>query len=393
MESFVQQDLFCPGEYGYYLFRIPAIIVTRAGNLLAFCEGRKNDHFDAGQIDLCMKRSFDLGQTWEPVRVIASDGRNTMGNPCPLVDHETGTVWMAFCHNYREDRSKAILDRMGRGTRTVWLMRSDDEGANWSAPVDMTGVAKKPDWTWYSTGPGIGVQLRNGRMIVPCSHAIVGSKLHRSHILFSDDHGVTWNLGGSVGPGCSESQAVELADGTLLLNMRDEMQPNALAAGEISMDERNHPVLPNGGRNLCRAVAVSHDGGMTWSSKQCAAGLTEPVCQASILRYDTEMSGGQDSIILFSNPAGLATREVSGGYPAGREREQMTVRLSCDGCRTWPVAKTIFHGPSAYSCLVGIPDGRIGCFYEAEPPTSGQGRLVLAAFTLDWLTGGSNRVN
>ncbi len=248
--SFVQQDLFCPGECGYHLFRIPAIIATRSSNLLAFCEGRRNNHFDAGQIDLCMKRRFDLGRTWEPVRVIASDGRNTMGNPCPLVDEETGTIWMAFCRNYREDRSKAIRDRTGRGTRTVWLMHSHDEGVNWSDPVDMTGVVKKPDWTWYATGPGIGVQLRNGRMIIPCCHAISGSNLYRSHIFFSDNHGATWDLGGSAGLGCSESQAVELADGTVFLNMRDEMQPNAVAAGKIPRDERSHPVLPDGGRKF-----------------------------------------------------------------------------------------------------------------------------------------------
>ena len=387
--SFVQQDLFCPGECGYHLFRIPAIIATQSGNLLAFCEGRKNNHFDAGQIDLCMKRSFDLGRTWEPVRIIASDGRDTMGNPCPLVDQETGTIWMAFCRNYREDRSKAIMDRTARGTRTCWMMHSHDDGETWSDPTNMTARVKKSDWTGYGTGPGVGIQLRDGRLLVPCYHGVAETKIYESHVIYSDNHGQTWHIGGSVGPHCSESAVVELADGTILLNMRDETLPRAVARGEIGLDDRGRPILPGGGSGFCRAHAISQDRGMTWAAKQSARGLTDTVCQASILRYTEEATQGK-SHILFANPSSLETKPVSDGYPGGRQRKQMTIRLSDDEAKTWPIAKTINPGFAAYSCLVQLPDARIGCFYEAELPTSGRGKLMFATVSLDWLTNGED---
>ncbi len=388
-DSLTQHDLFGPGEHGYYLFRIPAMVTTSSGGLLAFCEGRKNNHYDAGQINLCMQRSFDCGTTWEPARIITSDGLNTMGNPCPVVDRETSTIWMLFCHNLGTDRSSAIMDRTARGTRTCWVMHSHDDGETWSEPTNITAQVKKSDWTGYGTGPGVGIQLRDGRLLVPCYHGVAESKIYESHVIYSDNHGQTWHIGGSVGPHCGESTAVELADGAILLNMRDETLPRAVARGEIGIDDRGHPILPDGGSGFCRAHAISRDRGMTWAAKQSDQGLTDTVCQASILRYTDEATQGK-SRILFANPSSLETRPVGDGYPGGRQRKQMTIRLSYDEARTWPIAKTINPGFAAYSCLVKLPDARIGCFYEAELPTSGRGKLVFATFSLDWLTDGED---
>jgi sialidase-1 len=317
-----QTDVFVSRQEGYHTFRIPAAIVTPKGTVLAFCEGRRNSASDTGDIDLLLKRSFDGGKTWGPLQLVAEDGPNTVGNPCPVIDRDTGTIWLPLTHNLGEDPESRIIDQISTGTRRVWLTKSDDDGATWAAPVDITDQTKAPNWTWYATGPGVGIQLRSGRMVIPCDHMVAVTKEYRSHVIFSDDQGQTWRIGGSVGPGLNECQVVELTDGSLLLNMRN-----------YHKSETNR-----------RAVARSTDGGLTWSAPSYDAALVEPICQASSLRYDAGR-------LLFSNPAST-------------KREQMTVRLSLDDGQTWPSRLVLHWGPAAYSCLTVLPDGLIGCLYE-----------------------------
>ena len=353
----VQIDLFISGEGGYHTYRIPSIIVTPGGAVLAFCEGRKHGRGDSGDIDIVMRRSPDGGETWEPMRVIADFGSDTIGNPCPVVDRETGVIWLLLTHNLGDDTEREIMEGTSRGTRTVWVMRSEDEGETWSEPVEITASVKPPNWTWYATGPGVGIQLRygehRGRLIIPCDHALAGSKVYRSHVIYSDDHGESWRLGGAVGDHVNECQVVELVDGRLLLNMRSYH-----------------------GRNR-RAVAFSADGGLTWSEPTLDPTLIEPVCQASILRFTDRIEGDRNRI-LFSNPA--STR-----------RERMTVRLSYDEGRSWPISKVIHEGPSAYSCLAVFPDMTIGCLYERGRLHPYE-RITLARFTLEWLTDGADSI-
>ena len=212
-----QADLFVSGEGGYHTYRIPALIVTREGSLLAFCEGRKNNRRDHGDIDLLVKRSSDGGRTWSEQRIVYEEGGTeeiTIGNPCPVVDQETGTIWLPFC----------------RDNKDVLLTKSIDDGVNWSDPVDITADVKKPEWTWVATGPGIGIQLEHGsykgRLVIPCDHG-KGSgeegdeRVQYSHVFYSDDHGETWQLGAAVAPHTDECQVIETADGTLLINMRN----------------------------------------------------------------------------------------------------------------------------------------------------------------------------
>jgi sialidase-1 len=317
-----QTDVFVSRQEGYHTFRIPAAIVTPKGTVLAFCEGRRNSASDTGDIDLLLKRSFDGGKTWGPLQLVAEDGPNTVGNPCPVIDRDTGTIWLPLTHNLGEDPESRIIDQISTGTRRVWLTKSDDDGATWAAPVDITDQTKAPNWTWYATGPGVGIQLRSGRMVIPCDHMVAVTKEYRSHVIFSDDQGQTWRIGGSVGPGLNECQVVELTDGSLLLNMRN-----------YHKSETNR-----------RAVARSTDGGLTWSAPSYDAALVEPICQASSLRYDAGR-------LLFSNPAST-------------KREQMTVRLSLDDGQIWPSRLVLHWGPAAYSCLTVLPDGLIGCLYE-----------------------------
>jgi sialidase-1 len=322
-----QEDVYISGEEGYHTYRIPSLIVAADGSLLAFCEGRKHGRGDSGDIDLLVKRWDPTEKAWTRQSIVWDDGPNTCGNPCPVLDRQTGIIWLWMTHNLGEDREPEIVARKSRGTRTVWLTCSTDHGRTWSSPIDMTERVKLKNWTWYATGPGCGIQTRSGRLIIPCDH-IDDAGNWGSHVLYSDDHGQTWHLGGSVGPQTNECEVVELADGRLLLNMRNY--------------NRKFP---------CRAVAESHDGGLTWSAVRYDTTLVEPVCQASIRRIEGLSFDGQP-LIAFSNPADA------------RERKKLTVRVSADSCQSWPWSLEVWSGPAAYSCLASPRDGTVLVLYE-----------------------------
>ncbi len=341
-----QQDLFVAGQAGYDTYRIPALIAGASGVLLAFCEARRHSSSDTGDIDLVMRRSTDGGATWSPIRVIADDGPHTVGNPCPVIDRATGTVHLLLTHNLGHDTEAQIVDQTSTGTRRALIMSSVDDGASWSDLVDLTPDVKQADWTWYATGPGVGIQTRAGRLVVPCDHIEAESRTFWSHVIVSDDGGRTWRLGGRVGPGINECQVAELADGRLLLNSRNHHRPVAHR----------------------RAVSWSSDGGETWSPAQTDAALVEPVCQASLVSRTCERGG----CLLFSNPAATV-------------RERLTVRASWDDGASWPESLVLHEGPSAYSCLCWLPSGAVACLYErgqAQPYE----RLTLARFALEDLT-------
>src|SRR4051794_5806485 len=166
----VQLDVFVNSKEGYHTFRIPALIVTPKGTLLAFCEGRKNGRGDSGDVDLVLKRSTDGGRSWSRLTVVADDGGNTVGNPCPAAGRKTGPVWLLLTHNLGKDTERTIRDGTGKGTRRVWVTKSDDDGVSWSKPIDVTKDVKDAKWTWYATGPGVGIQTSSGRLVIPCDH-------------------------------------------------------------------------------------------------------------------------------------------------------------------------------------------------------------------------------
>jgi sialidase-1 len=341
-EKIARVSVFAAGEGGYNTYRIPSLIVTAKGTLLAFCEGRKTGRGDAGDIDLVLRRSFDGGKTWQPTQVVWDDAANTCGNPCPVVDASTGTVWLLLTHNLGTDTEAKIVGGTGQGSRTVWVSKSTDDGATWAKPVEITKDVKKPDWTWYATGPGVGIQLKTGRLVIPCDNKADKGKVRQSHVIYSDDHGATWKLGGVAGPQCNESQVAELDDGTLVLNMRTYMANNR------------------------RLVSRSTDGGLTWSKPAEDAALIEPVCQASLVRAPGVKNG-----LLFSNPAST-------------KRENLTVKLSRDGGQTWPAAAVLHPGPAAYSCLAVLPGGAVGCLYECGDKSAYE-TITFARFALDTL--------
>jgi sialidase-1 len=345
--------VFQSGTNGYHTFRIPAIVKANDGQLIAICEGRRNGRGDSGDIDIVCRRSSDQGRTWSPIQIIWDDQGNTCGNPCPVVDRLTGNIWLPLTHNSGDDDEKEIKSQTGVGTRTVWISNSADHGATWSKPIDVTSSTKAENWTWYATGPGAGIQLERGthkgRLVIPCDHNGAGTMRRGAHAIYSDDHGATWVLGRATPEReVNECEVVELSNSRLLLNMRNY--------------DRSVPA---------RQIAVSDDGGHSWGEQRHDPTLIEPVCQASIrrARWPSDSSPG---LILFANPA------------SRNSRSRMTVRGSVDDGKSWPYARLLYSGSSAYSCLVALDSETAACLFEIDD----YGKIVFAPFTHEWIESG-----
>jgi sialidase-1 len=350
--------VYVSGAGGYDTYRIPALLVTKAGTLLAFCEGRTASQSDTGDIDLLVKRSEDNGDTWSGQQVVWDDGANVCGNPCPVLDTDTGVIWLLLTWNLGTDHERQIIDQTSEDTRRVFVTHSDDDGKTWAPSTEITGDTKEDNWTWYATGPCTGIQLQRGphagRLVIPCDHIEAETRKYYSHIIYSDDHGAKWKLGGRTPTDqVNECQAVELADGRLMLNMRN--YDRAMKT---------------------RAVSTSADGGMTWSPIKRDPQLPEPICQASLVRHTLAGTGGKNRL-LFSNPASQDGRVC------------MTLRVSHDEGNTWAFSKVLHPGPSAYSSLAALPDHSIGCLYEAGEKSPYES-IVFDRSTLAWLTDGKD---
>ena len=325
-------DVYEQGEAGIAAYRIPALMQTKKGTLLAFAEARKGGLSDTGDISIVVKRSQDNGRTWTDLTTVWSDAGNTCGNPVPIVDRKSGRIFLIGTWNNGKDHENDLIRRTAIDTRRIFLLHSDDDGRTWSAPREITRETKQNDWGWVATGPGHGIQLQNGphrnRLVVPANHTTATGASY-SHVIYSDDNGQTWNLGGIV-PQAGENEATvaELPDGKLLLNMRNYNRETA----------------------KCRALSSSNDGGQTWSSVQYPQDLIEPVCQGSMLNYAPH--GKITNTLAFSNPAST------------EERENITIKLSTDNGKTWPESILIHKGYGAYSDMVNLGNGNIGIIFE-----------------------------
>jgi len=343
----VAQDVFVAGRDGVNTYRIPALLIAPDNSLLAFCEARKESFEDASPTDLVMRQSTDAGATWQPMRFLVHGvGDEAVMNPCAAIDRATGAIFL-FClraNPAEPDHYRHVI------------LTSNDSGKTWEGPLDLDSRITNPDPS-FVFGPGIGIQMKSGRLVIPGYSGVFDNDIkagYFSRVLYSDDHGRRWTLGDKVPQFTDESQAVELIDGSLMLNMRGDMGKG------------------------CRGVAISKDGGQTWADFHWHDALPECPCQAAIARHAPDKEGR--TLLLFSNP------DNQGEKFGVLERTRMTVRLSYDEGSTWPVKRLIHAGPSSYSSLVSLPDGNIGLLFEGGN-THRREWIRFVRFSPEWLTG------
>jgi sialidase-1 len=341
-------------------YRIPGIITTSKGTLIAVYDNRYNNSKDLQEdVDIGMSRSTDGGETWEPMQVIMDMGEwggrpdrlNGIGDPSVLYDPNTGTIWVAalWMSGSAPDQMLWWASQPGMSpeeTGQFILAKSTDDGLTWSEPINITAQIKDPAWQLLLQGPGAGITMKDGTLVFPAQFkADTGEKALdggqytcHSTIIYSKDGGQTWQIGTGAKSNTTEAQVVELADGSLMLNMRDDR--NRKDKGET-----------NG-----RAVAVTTDLGKTWTTHPSSnSALPEPNCMASIISFDRTIGGQQQQVLLFSNPNNK------------NRRTNMTIKASVDGGHTWPENYQVeLFAPAGYgySCLTMVDDKTVGILYE-----------------------------
>lgn len=365
MEKF---DLFLSRTDGYWNYRVPGILCTTGGVILATVEARRGSGGDWDGNDILLRRSLDGGITWEQPQQIVSHahyGPGPVSNFVLIADAD-GAVHALYCHNYAR----------------VFYLRSGDDGATFSPPVEITenlaGFRNEYPWRVIATGPGHGIQLPSGRLLVPVwmsdgsgTEFGAGKLGHRPSevaTIFSDDGGLIWQRGAIfahsdghiVNP--SETLAVELDDGRVLCNIRSESPQHR------------------------RLIAVSPDGATGWTAPVFDDALLEPVCMASLLRL--RQPEEQDrGVYIFANPDNLENDLTPPGSTLAHDRKRLTVKLSQDDCATWPLSRVLEEGPSGYSDLAEAPDGSILCIYERGMLSrmTDSAAVAVARFDRAWL--------
>ena len=327
-EGVQHRELFVPGEEPGRAYRIPAMVVLPGDVLLAFAESRIDAMSDLLDINIVMKRSLDGGQTWSPIQVVEDFGNHTVHSPTPVFDRDSQKVWLPFCIDYE----------------MLYITESSDAGLTWSEPRNLSKELELPPGTWCHNGPGNGIQMSTGRLVIPTT-------LSEARILYSDDHGTSWKIGEPIGMG-SEPQVFERVDGALCANLRSE-------------------------RGGSRIVACSQDGGETWGKWQYNENLPDAGTQASIMRFSSQKDQMLNRI-LFSNP----------GAPY---RGEFTIRMSYDEGETWPISRLVYQGAAGYSQLAVLSDYSILALFETGRYDLRES-ITLVRVDLDWLSGGMDHL-
>lgn len=351
--------------------RIPGLATARNGDLLAIYDARYTMGRDLqGDIDIALNRSSDKGATWQPLQVVLDKGAwgnlpekfNGVSDPCILVDKKTGTIFIAglwmygvldadgkwiegltdtstnWNHQWRAKGSQPGLDP--KQTAQFLLTKSTDNGKTWSEPVNLTPMCKRPEWWLWAPAPGAGITLDDGTLVFPTQGRDKNGKAF-SNITYSKDGGKTWTTSNpAVDESTTECMAVQLSDGSIMLNMRTNANKGITGAG-------------NG-----RSVAVTKDLGKTWTEHPTSRkALPEPVCMASIFKHNYTLQGKQRSVLLFLNPHSTT------------RRNNITLQASFDDGATWPAKHHILLDELSgrgYSCITSVDNNTIGVIYESS---------------------------
>lgn len=343
------QDLTVDGV-GSPHYRIPALTTSVKGTVLAAYDARPTLGDLPSNIGVVLRRSTDGGTTWQAQQVVRKDAApKGYGDPSLLVDRTTGRIFLFYAAGVNQGffGSATGNDESDPDVLQADYSYSDDDGLTWTHRR-ITKQIKDPAWAGMFAASGEGIQLRNGahkgRLIQQYAIRINGANYAAS--AYSDDHGATWKMGKPVGPGGDENKTVELNDGTVMLNNRSKPY---------------------------RTIAYSTDGGVTYTPFTQDTALPDPANNASVMRYapDAPASDPQSSWLLFSNTEDTASRR------------NLTVKMSCDNGKTWPIKKVVDAGAAAYSTLTRLPDGRLGLLYERGNAE----HITYDSFDLKWLGG------
>lgn len=351
--------------------RIPGLTTSTKGTLLAIYDARWDSSRDLqGDIDIALNRSEDGGMTWQPMQRILDmkewgnlpEKYNGVSDPCILCDERTGTIYMAglwmhgvldgetgkWTEGLTEDSTKWIHQWIKKGsqpglgvkeTSQFLITKSTDDGKTWSEPVNITPTTKKKEWWLYAPAPGHGITLKDGTLVFP-SQGRDENGLPFSNITYSKDGGKTWKTSNPAYSNTTECMAVQLDNGDIMLNMRDNRNWNNREAN---------------GRRIC----ITSDLGETWKEHVTSHNtLTEPTCMASIHKHIYHDKNGKEKTLLaFFNP---------NSYDA---RNKLTLKLSFDNGNSWPKKYWLMldeWGGLGYSCITSINDDTIGIVYEGS---------------------------
>ena len=338
---------------GIECYRIPGLVTTNKGTLIAVYDNRYNNCKDLQEdIDVGMSRSTDGGQTWEPMKKVIDMGEwggkpnrlNGVGDPAVLVDEQTNTIWVMGLWQHGLDPQTMSWWGSKSGmtpeeTGQIVVVKSEDDGKTWSEPINITSQIKNPEWRLFFQGPGRGISMSNGTLVFAGQFKDKDQVPH-STIIYSKDHGKTWHVGTGAKTHTTESQVVELSDGTLMLNMRDDRNRT-----NYELSDSYHG----------RSVAVTADMGKTWIEHSTSrTALTEPNCMASIISYKDKKG---KLYLFFSNPNDA------------KNRVNMTIKTSNDEGNTWDKLPSVLlyeQAAMGYSCLTVIDNKYIGILYEGD---------------------------
>ncbi|MCG8305790.1 MAG: exo-alpha-sialidase [Cytophagales bacterium] len=336
-----------------HTYRIPGLATTNNGTLIAVYDIRRNNSTDLQEdIDVGMSRSTDGGYSWEPMKVIMDmeewgglpNEENGIGDPAILVDRETNTIWVAavWAHGHPGKRNWwASGPGMNPSeTSQFMLVKSEDDGLTWSEELNITRQIKDPKWHLLLQGPGKGITMKDGTLVFPAQFKDENEMPH-STLIWSKDHGKSWQIGVGAKENTTEAQVIEQDNGHLMLNMRDNRN-------------RSDSSKTNG-----RSVYITKDLGRSWVKHQTSRtnALRESTCQASIIKEDFIAHEKRQSLVLFSNP------------DTKKGRNHISVKVSFDDGERWDLSKTLLLDEGAgrgYSCMTKIDDHTIGILYEGS---------------------------